>query len=257
MKRIGGLTVEPPGLARFRIDLIAGQSWDDFRGTPKDELTEALSAVQHGLCAYCEIRLVTGDRQIEHFIPKRGPHGAPELALDFTNLLACCQGNTSVTFGPKALTPNPERVLPPNPDNLSCGQRKGDNSVTDYLDPRTIPAQPSLFAVGPNGAIRPDNQACVLAAISEVSVSRHIDRSGLNTVRLRRGRERSWNQLREAFHASETLPGPDRDNYLIQLAEQTLLPGADGRLSNFFTTARSFFAETAEVILARRPRAWI
>ncbi len=257
MKRIAGLTAEPPGLACFRADPTAGQTWTHFRGAPKNELTDALSAIQHGLCAYCEIQLIVDDRQIEHFIPRGGSHGAPELALDFSNLLACCQGNTSVMFGSSALAPDPERVLPPNPNNLTCGQRKGDRPASGYLDPRRIPAQPSMFRIGPDGTIGIDTAACTEVATSEVIVQGHIDNLGLNTVRLRRGRAKVWNALQAALLDSATWPAHDRDSYLIRLAEWHLLPNAEGGLPRFFSTARSFFAETAEGILGRSPQTWI
>ena len=44
-----------------------------------------------GKCAYCESKMTHMDYgHIEHFRPKAGPHGRPELTFDWTNLFLAC-----------------------------------------------------------------------------------------------------------------------------------------------------------------------
>jgi uncharacterized protein (TIGR02646 family) len=45
----------------------------------------------HGKCAYCESKITHIDfGHIEHFRPKRGVNGRPDLAFEWTNLLLAC-----------------------------------------------------------------------------------------------------------------------------------------------------------------------
>ena len=66
-------------------------SWDNFQRPQKTEVLEALLRDQGFVCCYCEQRVdARGGSHIEHL---QSRHSAPSLALEFTNLLASCQGD--------------------------------------------------------------------------------------------------------------------------------------------------------------------
>jgi uncharacterized protein (TIGR02646 family) len=271
MKRVLPLSTAPSGLQSFLADPSCEKTWEAFGshltapgingdirpGNSKRQLLSELRAVQHGLCAYCEIALVDGDSQIEHVIPKKGPHGDSEKELDYRNLVACCQGNTSVVFGPRAVRPDADRVLPPNPENLCCGQRKGDNSAATFFDPRELPALPSLFRVSESGKLIPNEAIWGLSPYSMEYVATHIEELGLNSKRLKNARAKIYQELLESFAAFDEQSSADRDSSILRLAEQQLLPGPNGETSPFFTTSRSFFAEISEKILEPQPQLWV
>jgi uncharacterized protein (TIGR02646 family) len=55
------------------------------------EIREALNRMFHGKCAYCESRITHVDYgKIEHYRPKRGPRGRPDLTFEWNNLLWAC-----------------------------------------------------------------------------------------------------------------------------------------------------------------------
>jgi uncharacterized protein (TIGR02646 family) len=55
------------------------------------KIKQALVRLFHGKCAYCESHITHVDYgHIEHYRPKSGPHGQPELCFEWTNLLLAC-----------------------------------------------------------------------------------------------------------------------------------------------------------------------
>ncbi len=51
----------------------------------------ALVSLFHGKCAYCESHITHVDYgHIEHYRPKSGPQGRPNLSFEWTNLLLAC-----------------------------------------------------------------------------------------------------------------------------------------------------------------------
>jgi uncharacterized protein (TIGR02646 family) len=55
------------------------------------EIKQALVRMFQGKCAYCESKITHIEYgHIEHFRPKRGPRGRPDLAFEWTNLLLAC-----------------------------------------------------------------------------------------------------------------------------------------------------------------------
>lgn len=97
---------EPPDLVGWRInhpnDLTAEFNSVEFRPT-KNAVKRLLNEDQGGLCAYCELPLDPTAGQIDHVIPKGGPHGRPDLALHYDNWVHSCI------------------------DNKHCGQKRGDS----------------------------------------------------------------------------------------------------------------------------------
>jgi uncharacterized protein (TIGR02646 family) len=260
MKRIRGLPEAPPGLARFHADPATVKTWNEFgsfeKGIARHELADTLRERQHGLCAYCETELVLNDRRVEHFVPQSDPTQGAALACDHRNLMAVCKGGSDAIFGPDTLTPDRNRFLPPAGKNISCDAAKGDRSATEFLDPRQVPAAPSLFRVTPDGRIESDPLACATHAVSERIVDAHIVKLRLNVERLRMQREAIWNELTKFYLDFVGQPEDIQIELVNALAERRLLPSAEGRLEAFFTTTRSFLGPVAEIVLRQAPRRW-
>ena len=190
MKRIRALDGPTPGLDRYLARAGGDATWERFRRNRsyRRELFEALTDLQHGLCGYCEIDLREDDRQIEHVIPRNEPQEGTARALDPSNLIACCLGGT------KEATDN-DRFLRTTPASVSCGQAKDDSVDPDFIDPRKLPALPSLTRVNLNGRIEADREACEARGIPAAKVEKTIEISGLNVERLRLAREKRWRAL--------------------------------------------------------------
>ena len=250
MKRIRALEKPTPGLARYLARAGAEASWRGFRRRSPDrsrELVDALTRLQHGLCGYCEIDLREEDCQIEHVIPRSGPQDGAARALDSTNMIACCRGGEL-----ESLSADEERFWPPLRENMSCGQAKDDTTDADFIDPRTLPALPSLVQVGYDGRVEADRDACEEAGFSTEAVKKTIDILRLNAERLRRVREERWRALEDNWQEHQD------DHELMEAAACVeLLQKHDGSLTKFFTTSRSYFAPWGERILEEEPREWI
>ena len=260
MKRIRRLPGPPPGLAAYleeRADAKrSAESWEVFRGHDGGELyrelRDSLTECQRGLCGYCEIDLTLNDQQIEHVIPQSAPQTIRSDALDVTNMIACCTGGAAKSlFGANALA-DAERYLPPARHNISCGQAKGDRTDTNFVDPRELPALPSLLRVRYDGRVEPDNGACASFGIAVDRVETTIRILCLNVDRLRRARQRHLRALDEEWQEHH-----DDPVVMQAAARMELLPGTDGRLSRFFTASRTYFGEAGERILERDHDAWV
>jgi len=258
MKRICTLLSPTPGLHEYRTQSDAPLDWDTFRREDRlsfRELRDALAALQHGLCGYCEINLMPNDVQIEHFIPQSDPEQGNALALDCSNLIACCKGGVESMFDAHALN-DPERFQHPVKGNASCGQAKRNTMLPNGIDPRKLPALRSLFRVEEvNGEIVADARACSLAGFNVSEVRQAIDILGLNAPRLQRARLTRLENLAQVESEQIALPG-----YLAFMenwVRTELLSDEDGNLLAFFTTRRSYFGPLAELILAEPPQAWI
>ena len=250
MKRIRALDGPTPGLADY-LDRDGGHaSWDGFRshqaGAAYREMFKTLCSLQHGLCGYCEIDITEQDRQVEHVIPRSDPQQGRTRALDPANMMACCKGGTTRITGEDARWRRPARR------NRSCGEAKQDLADPRFVDPRTLPALPTLVRVRFDGRIAADEPACANAAIDADRVKRTIDILGLNVERLRLAREKHWRALSENWREHCNDP-----QVMREAARMELLPGEDCRLPRFFTTSRSYFGPPGEAILAETPQAWI
>ncbi len=197
MKRIRALDGPTPGLADYLEGDGHQANWDGFcshhRGDAKSELTGSLCSIQHGLCGYCEIDIIESDRQIEHVIPRSDPEQGRNHALDPTNMMVCCQG------GATRSEQDPERRTNPVRDHRSCGEAKENRVDPEFLDPRELPALPTLMRVGYDGRIRADAEACQDASFDVNKVNKTIEILGLNVERLRRAREKHWRALSENY----------------------------------------------------------
>ncbi len=249
MKRIGTFHGPIPGLAEYRARAWNRASWQGYGKHSAGKiryrkLIEALIYLQHGLCCYCEIDLRDDDRQVEHFVPRSHPRHGAALALSADNMLACCRGGSSNGQSAQG-KPNELR-------ELSCGQSKGNRMSVKFIDPRELPALPSLTRVFSDGRIEADEKACKETGFSVDSVNETISILGLNVERLRSERERRWRGLDDRWEAYR-----DNAEVMEAAARSELLPSGGGKLPRFFTTARSYFAPLSESILAEPPQAWI
>lgn len=251
MKRIRTLPGPTPGLEAYRAKAGGQESWEEFRsfrGSTDSywELAAALETRQHGLCGYCEVALSRPNRQVEHIKPQSS-HA--EAALDYANLIACCAGARSPPG-----TDGDEGGRRRRGRNVSCGSAKGNAPPEDILDPRQLPASPSVFRVFDDGRIEADSTACETVGLEASKVERTIGVLRLNVPRLRRAREHRWNALRDSmkwFAEAEQVRAS---------AALELLPNQDDLLIQYFTTARCFFESRIDVvddILDRTPQPWI
>ncbi|MDE2976523.1 MAG: TIGR02646 family protein [Acidobacteriota bacterium] len=254
MKPIRELSEPPQGLADY-LRLVGDQAyWDEFRshdsGAAYRELVEELTSNQHGLCAYCETSISTERRQVEHVLPRSDEQRGKPLELDLSNLVACCLG---VGRAEPGLAERSFADAEPAREGSeeSCGQAKGSVWWTSFPEPRSLPPTPSLFTVSADGRIEVDERACRDAGFRPEDAHCSLKTLNLNARRLRHARHSQWNNLVDlsANVADET----SMDTWI----RTVLTPDERGRLQPFFTTSRSFFGRTGELVLAERPQNWI
>ena len=258
MKRILARNKPTLGLAEYLAALGDDANWNGFRdynaSASYNELIEKLIDVQHGLCGYCEINLTELDRQIEHIIPRRDPQQGASKEVDITNMIACCKGGTSPVFASSERSSDEDRYFEPVKDNMSCGQAKEDLNDADFLEPRKLPALPSLTKVLVDGRIEVDEKACESEDIPTTRVTRTIEILNLNAERLKLAREKQWNNLEEE---ADQIGDPDNSDIMEAWIRSVLMPDDAGQLVSFFTTTRSYFEPLAERVLEQQPQAWI
>ena len=145
-----------------------------------------------------------------------------------------------------------ERRLDPVNRNPSCGQAKGDRMDEEFIDPRTLPAMPSLTRVNFQGRMEADIAECANQGFPVEAVEKTIEILGLNSQRLRRARENLWNDLSEILD-----PQFENPVFMEAFAQEVLIPNQINRLPKFITTRRSYFGEFGERILSLPPQSWI
>ncbi|MEZ4464180.1 MAG: hypothetical protein R3F43_06605 [bacterium] len=248
MKAMG----RPPPQAFTALDAFAArhpdETWETFRdldnGQQYRALRQALCDAQHGLCAYCEVavdrpRLDGLRAQIEHVIEKsRSSELGRNLHLDGRNLVLSCTGGGRMEL-------QPPLYHPPLPENLSCGQSKElRGKSVQLVDCRDLPLAPPVLLVDDTGRIVTDPEGCHMARVDERALDQTVDVLGLRCPRLQSGREDWWIEL--LVLSEDLLEAEDADG-LAALARGVLLPDAEGRLSPFWSTSRSFFGTRARL----------
>ena len=249
MKRIRRLDRATPSLFDYLDCAGDGAEWDGFRshlaGAAYLELAETLQDVQHGLCGYCEIGIIERDRQVEHVIPQSDRRRGAARVLDHANMIVCCKGGTLQTG-------DENRRLDPVGTNRSCGEAKGKLADADFIDPRMLPALPSVTRVNFDGRIEADTDACQTHGIAAARVEKTIKILGLNVERLRLAREKHWNALNDNWESHFN------DSQVMEAAARVeLLPDRENCLPRFFTTSRSYFEAYAEGVLVAAPQDWV
>lgn len=254
MKAIREVPEPPQGLADY-LRLVGGEAyWDEFRshesGTAYRELVEELTSSQHGLCAYCETSISTERRQVEHVLPRSDKERGKSLELNVSNMVACCLGGGRAE--PTAAERSATDAGPSHGGSEeSCGQAKADVWWNSFLDPRRLPPAPSLLAVRADGRIEPDEGACRNTGFGLEDARRSIKTLKLNARRLLRARRSQWNDLVD-LSANVT-----DETGMAAWIRTVLTRDERGRLQPFFTTSRSYFGRTGELVLARQPQDWI
>jgi uncharacterized protein (TIGR02646 family) len=255
VKRVRGLDRPTPGLQQFLDENPPDTSWNDFKNyqeyrngdgrTAAGELLAKLAEDQHGLCAYCEIKLKQHDQQVEHFLT-RAAH--PESTYSAANLFAACQGGVN----PHSTDPA-RRALRPSRRSMSCGQFKDSdhNRVGQPLKPTALPGQPAIFRVDRHGQITQDDDACRQAGVSVEHAGATLTALNLNCERLRVVRALIWEALEQqlARECDDQTADDAVARALRQQARVFLLPDENGDLPAFFTTYRAFFGDIGEAIL--------
>ncbi|GAB4539548.1 MAG: TIGR02646 family protein [Pleurocapsa sp.] len=81
-------------------------NWANFQKPQKTSVHKSLLKEQGFICCYCGRRITLADSHIEHFKPR---NKYPDLQLDYVNLIASCEIDTSE----------------PPPIPVHCGHKKG------------------------------------------------------------------------------------------------------------------------------------
>lgn len=205
MKQI--LKTAPPPVLTHYVRTHRNLSWEKFsrpeNASIKGVLGDWLRAEQGFLCCYCEEEIAKGVCHIEHFKPKSY---FPELALDYTNLFASCNG-----CGTK--------------EDLTCGMKKRNLYFPSLISPAD-PTCETRFLFTADGQILPvdekDDRGWETIALL-----------GLNSPKLRRRREMVYQELLNL----RTLFSPEDFRHYVRIR---LEKSAKGRFCEFWTTVRYF-----------------
>lgn len=252
MRRVERPTHEPEALRCFREEHPRG-TWKEKKGSgqpsfkclPENvEVFDDLARVQRHLCAYCEIdisRPLWG--QVEHFVPEHLSSEVHNFALDFSNMLACCDGGIrrDISNG---------RAVDPIPETQHCGQLKGDQDPRGkILDPRELPQAPCLWSFDRFGKMSVNASACTSAGIPSKLAESTLDYLGLDRGGLRGMRAK----LREALEDEYTLcleddPEISAHHAKLRVAREQLALD-QGKPPRFWSCIRHWAGEAAEEIL--------
>lgn len=151
-------------------------SWDDnFQSPEKPIVHEALLKEQGYICCYCGMRIDRKNSHIEHLKPRTA---YPDLALDYTNLIASCQG---------------ESEQPP-PQPVHCGHKKrywyNENLMVSPLDANCE----NFFRYSGFGDILPTDESN-----KKVAAETTIEQLGLNIPKLTRMRRAAIEGILQAI----------------------------------------------------------
>ncbi|MBZ8180191.1 retron system putative HNH endonuclease [Oscillatoria salina] len=144
-------------------------NWDNFQKPEKPIVHDALLQEQGFICCYCGRRITRNidSSHLEHFQPRTQ---YPELALEYSNLLASCQG---------------ESEKPP-PIPVHCGHKKGEwyeeKLIISPLKPNCV----DFFRYTVDGQFLPTEDSEKQAAAETT-----IEKLGLNIPKLRAMREKA------------------------------------------------------------------
>lgn len=265
MKHSSPLPAHPPLLAQYVASADA-PTWRQFRDEQRaayQELCVELHHRQRGLCAFCEIGLITSvetdAREVEHWRPKSFDV-PPSIRWTFgiDNLqLGCLGGSKRYPADDVDLTGNPE----PGP-NRSCGAQKGNENpalgiagVVPYR-PEDIPESPAMFSVSDDGSLRPADD-CAAHGLDPVRMWITIDYLGLNCTRLKNARRTILLALDQALldYVDAAVGASDDERFdaaYRDLARDTA-PPTTGTLPRFVTTLRSFFGGGLDNVLFPEP----
>jgi uncharacterized protein (TIGR02646 family) len=236
---------EPAKLQEYRQN-NPGNRWEDFRSECQsglNEVYETLSNDHGGLCAYCEMKVTSSNRQVEHFHDKSDTsdtNNPTQWHLDWDNMWYCCKGGTQESI-------NTDEFLQPVNDNTSCGQHKKSGDYENILSPREIPAFPRIFLykISDDGvSIHADEKLCLEVGIDKDRVEKTIEILNLNCKRLCKVR---LAVLKPYMTLNEKQPNRNQlKNLVMRLIGNKY---KNGYWEKFFTMIRYRFRNVAEEYL--------
>lgn len=218
---------EPTELTTARPTLPL--DWKRIPRAVKHAIRDRLYVHQFGLCGYCEGSLGELGRHIEHIEPKGGIGGNPSRTLDYSNLIASCQGDTDKKKSAGR--------------DASCGHYKdqfirtqGAVRLGDFISPREAGCD-QLFSYLVDGRVVPRTAP---GSQTHKRASYTIDAAGLDCPRLRNRRRTIAARLVEQINRFRAQPA-----VLQQLVDHYLSPQPDTNgtsvLHPFYSTRRQRF----------------
>jgi uncharacterized protein (TIGR02646 family) len=142
--------------------------WENFRDPEKTCVHHSLLEEQGFICCYCGKLIEKSNSHIEHLKPRSQ---YPDLALDYQNLLASCQGERQDNEYP---------IVP-----IHCGHQRKNWYDEQLMVSPLNPDCTSFFDYTLDGQILPSQEPDRESAAEET-----IEQLGLNVERLRRLRQR-------------------------------------------------------------------
>lgn len=246
MKHVKKSTPEPTILTDYRT-MNPTSSWEQLKSTNREcyiGIRDQLREDHGGLCAYCELSLDADNEQIAHFHPKSDTAGPQNWALIWENLWLTCKGGTQTWMS------DPDRYLPPLPENISCDERKGSRILDgSILTPPEVPVFPRIFSFKQHPdrlEICPEEPACEEIGLDPNKVQHTIDAFNLNCPRLSEARLRLHRQLEQAIKKLRESGYRNLKEGFLRLAQRHLRKNDEGRWPAFFTLIRWRFKIHAE-----------
>jgi uncharacterized protein (TIGR02646 family) len=184
------------------------QKFDALRSEDKEEVRQLLKKEQHGLCVYCERKLVSGGGRIDH-IQSQDKH--PELTFTFSNLCLSCFG----------YYPDDGKTK-----QHSCDQAKGNHDLGD-LCPRE--GVNRLLAFNPATGTIGSTLASSDPKLTEIEKTLHL--LGLQNIYLCNHRK----QIHESLTALLAELGDDKDLLSYMSKEDEFY----WTMANYFSRANS------------------
>lgn len=248
MKKV--LKSAEPGLLTAYRTANPTNTWEQLKRSDarRNSLSEQLKTDQAGLCAYCEIKLLSrtaqgeADFRVEHFHPKSDQSTAHNWHLDWQNLLGCCHGGSrSDVVDATSRFTSPEH---------SCDVPKKDKNLDAViLNPLLIPAFPPLFlAERSSGKLKVNATNCQTAGVSTANAQNSIDELKLDAQRLNRFRKTLLDDLNLKLRQLSARGLPESDA-LARLSTMLLSKDSQQHWPAFFTTIRSYLGSAAETHL--------
>lgn len=252
MKRVYKSPATPERLRNY-VKAFPQETWEHFRRRNRKgyrEVKQQLLQDQHGLCAYCEIRIKLAeyeenvdDFRVEHFFPKaETKFEKHNYHLDWHNLLGVCHG------GSQPYVMDPDWRYSSKKNDRSCDVPKGGKPIAErILNPLKIPASVRIFRYqGHTGKMLVDEESCPKKL--QAKARNTIRELNLNAPRLRRMRLALIQVLEDEVKGALS-SGAELEEFLPLLAESILLPDEEGYYQAFFSVARWYLGEVAEDIL--------
>ncbi|MEH1784340.1 MAG: retron system putative HNH endonuclease [Nostoc sp.] len=165
-------------------------SWENFSKPQKTDVHNSLLQEQGFICCYCGRRINTDDSHLEHLKPRTT---YPQLALEYTNILASCQKDTV------------------RKEPLHCGKIKDkwydDNLMISPLDVNCA----EFFRYTDDGQILATNNS-----EKQLAAETTIDKLALNIDKLKDLRAKALEPILEIIN---TITEEDRQDLILGFSE--------------------------------------